>query len=136
MSTSSDFFTLRFWLVFTREPSSEDPWIVHCLDVDVVTQGRSLRHACGMVAEAVQLMLTENALPQRPAPPEYWDRLWTLLRTHRRIDDLGEVLEHEPADLNSFATQMEIHLQRRQHVGHPGWTLPAPAFASDAASAA
>lgn len=134
--SASDLLTLRFWLVFTRDRDGEDPWVVHCLDLDVVTQGRSLRHACEMAAEAVQIMLSENTSSTRSAPPEDWDRLWALLRTHRRIDDLGEVLEHEPADLESFATQMEIHLQRQQRVGHPGWTLPAPAFANDAASAA
>lgn len=43
----------HLWALF--RPSADVPgeWIAHCLDLDVVTQGRSLQHSIEMLLEAV-----------------------------------------------------------------------------------
>lgn len=127
-----------FWAIFERDAGAEDPWVVHCLELDIVTQGRTLAHACNMLAEAVSLVLLDdlnnghNPLERR-APEESWEKLYELLRTGRRVEDMRGMLEAEPADLDSFAATMEIGVTR--HEGAPAWTFPASAFAANAPAA-
>lgn len=45
----------HLWVLFRPSTDVAGDWVAHCLDLDVVTQGRSLRHAVEMVLEAVVL---------------------------------------------------------------------------------
>lgn len=56
-------------------------WVAHCLELDLVTQGNSEKHALEMMAEAVELVAEENVrngLPPlvfRSAPVADWNLL-------------------------------------------------------------
>ncbi|WP_018682733.1 type II toxin-antitoxin system HicB family antitoxin [Actinokineospora enzanensis] len=43
----------------------EDWYIAQCLEIDVASQGRTIREALGNVREAVELYLAEVAEPER-----------------------------------------------------------------------
>lgn len=55
-------------------------WVSHCLDLDIVSQGRDAGHALEMLCEAITLSVRwaiEEGRPPlelRPAPSEDWDR--------------------------------------------------------------
>lgn len=80
-----------FWCIFEFD-DGDDLWVVHCLDLDVVTQGQSLTHACAMLAEAVDMSLKANPT-RRPAPRQDWERLWGLLQRFDFVD-FGDLVEH------------------------------------------
>lgn len=74
----------NLWVVARRSPDVAGEWEAHCLDLDIVTQGRSLRHVFEMAAEAVGMtLLNDLAAGREPtdrrAPKEFWDGLWRLL---------------------------------------------------------
>lgn len=76
----------NFWVI--AKPAEDVPgeWVAHCLEVDVVSQGRSLNHSFAMVAEAVAMVVTEDLAAgrqptDRRAPEEFWRELWNLANT-------------------------------------------------------
>jgi hypothetical protein len=83
-------------------PAADLPgkWMAHCLDVDVVTYGDSLRHVLDMIREAVEETFRDDAIDgreslERRAPKQCWDELWKVLFPHTVATPLSELLEHE-----------------------------------------
>ena len=62
------------------KPATDVPgmWVAHCLDVDVVTTGRTADHALEMIREAVSMVVADDSGEgldplSRRAPQEFWD---------------------------------------------------------------
>lgn len=63
----------------------ETCWVGHCLDLDVVTQGRSEDHVLDMLREACGMVVGDDLvngrdLSERRASPEHWADLARLIR--------------------------------------------------------
>jgi predicted RNase H-like HicB family nuclease len=85
--------SLSFNLWWVVKPAEDLPgqWVVHCLDLDVVTQGESIPHAITMGVEACQMVLEDDLGEgrdplDRRAPNDYWDEMYELLRRGRYVD--------------------------------------------------
>lgn len=68
-------------------------WESHCLDLDVVSQGRDLAHALEMVEEAAQMVLTDDLAANRDpsercAPTKYWRELWAMLPKSQQVAEI------------------------------------------------
>ncbi len=79
-------------------PSKDVPgqWIAHCLDIDLVTQGKSASDAVKMAQEAV-VMLVQHELEQgrdpldRRAPDEDWKVFQRVLEKGTPVASLAEL---------------------------------------------
>ena len=83
--------THNFWFVIRKADDVLGEWTAHCLELDVVTQGRSIDHAVEMLFEACMMVLAEDIenrrdWSERRAPEEHWIELWTMLEDAERID--------------------------------------------------
>ena len=118
---------LNLWVVLHRPEHPKGDWAAHCLEIDVVSQGRSPRHAIGMVAEAIVMTLkadiTAKLLPsRRRAPDQFWDELWGILRNSEPTS-----LAKGPGGAVALAGQLVLRLEtkaRRKPAPRP-WELPA-----------
>jgi hypothetical protein len=89
--------------------------MAHCLDLDVVTQGRNPKHAVQMIEEALAMTIGDDLRQghdpfARPrAPAEYWDEL-------HRVTGEGEPSTEPPAESQplvalAFQLRAEVHLE-------------------------
>lgn len=88
------------WIVFEHAEDVEGEWTGHCLDFDVVSQGRSLKHAAEMVAEACAMVASEDVLTgreplHRRAPQEFYDDLRQKLARGQFVTDVRGLFEFE-----------------------------------------
>ena len=93
-------FQARIWYVIERAADVPGEWVGHCLDFDVVTQGRSLQHAFEMLMEAVGMVVVDDLEASRQprdrrAPQVYWDRLTRMLDHAKKLPP-GEPLPQDP----------------------------------------
>ncbi|MFA5053352.1 MAG: hypothetical protein WC565_04800 [Parcubacteria group bacterium] len=82
---SGSFRKYNFWFLIERACDVPSQWVAHCLELDVVTQGNDLDHACKMLLEACAMVLLDDIearrdISERRAPDEFWDRLWGVVR--------------------------------------------------------
>ena len=117
---------LNLWVVLHRPEQPKGDWAAHCLEIDVVSQGRSPRHAIEMVAEAIVMTLradiTKKRLPsRRRAPDEFWDELWDILRNSEPTS-----LAKSSAGAIALAGQLVLRVESkpRRRAAHP-WEVPA-----------
>ncbi len=113
---------LNLWVVLHRPEQPKGDWAAHCLEIDVVSQGRNPRHAIEMVAEAIVMTLkadlTTKQLPsRRRAPDEFWDELWAILRNSEPTS-----LAKGSAGAIALAGQLVLRVEtkpRRKAAPHP-----------------
>jgi predicted RNase H-like HicB family nuclease len=82
-------FQARIWYVIERAASIPSEWVAHCLDFDVVTQGRDAKHAFEMLQEAVGMVVVDDLQAGRDprarrAPEEHWQRMSKMLDSAER----------------------------------------------------
>jgi hypothetical protein len=53
-------FQARIWYVIERAVDVPGEWVGHCLDFDVVTQGRDAKHAFEMLQESVGMVVVDD----------------------------------------------------------------------------
>jgi predicted RNase H-like HicB family nuclease len=73
-------FQARVWIIIERAEDIPGEWVAHCLDFDVVAQGRDPHQAFDMASESIGMIvfddLERGANPrERRAPEQYWQRL-------------------------------------------------------------
>jgi hypothetical protein len=122
----------EFWLVVRPAADVPGQWVAHCLELDVVTSGNSIRHAFEMAAEASLMTVlddvAEHGAPRadRRAPDEYWEQLKVIFR--RGV--FGEKLEDaDPQDIEAVAAQLRIEVLcpqpvRQSRPPEQTWDLP------------
>jgi hypothetical protein len=109
--------TYHPWARVYPAPDLPGEWIAHCLDFDVVTQGRDPLHAMHMLLEAVCLVVSSDvrrgADPlDRRADDEDWEPLWRTVNGGQSID-IREVSLAE-AERFVFATQFKLDVMMQQ----------------------
>jgi len=102
----------NFWVLVKPAEDVPGQWLAHCLEVDVVTQGDSIKHVLDMISEAVPMVVEEDLSTgrdphERRAPKEYWNELYQLLNDSEPTD-LARVMEHDPSSLSLVAAQLVV----------------------------
>jgi len=95
-------------------------WFVHCLDLDLMSQGTSLQHAFRMLYEAALIAVGSDLLAgldplDRRAPDEFWEERQKLLESGRPIS----LKEAESLPVGKrLATEMRfsIHIEPHEEV--------------------
>lgn len=114
-------FSLNFFLKRSEEIPGQ--WYAHCLDVDVVTYGNSLRHALEMAKEAVDLVILEDLSQgleptERSAPREEWETVLRLVNgAGTRAYPLAELLSRENGVRFAFVP-LVVAYHRIDHKDH------------------
>lgn len=105
------------WVLLERDG---DAWDAHVLDLDVVTQGDSLKQAVSMATEAAVMTLlhdlNEGLDPARRksrTPMEAWQRLFDINDKGTRTEDLAEVFVK---DASVKAVSMRLWLSFHREV--------------------
>ncbi len=135
-SRPQDIRKYNFWVTVKPSTEARGEWVAHCLDVDVVTQGRSVVHAFEMAAEAVSMVLEDDLSrgvdpTSRRAPEEFWDGLYQLLAAGVMVP-FAEAAAPTPG--RSIAAQLVVQVAlvarstpqpatKRESV--PSWEVPA-----------
>ncbi|MDP3767844.1 MAG: hypothetical protein Q8S13_07500, partial [Dehalococcoidia bacterium] len=101
----------NFWVVARRSPDVEGEWEAHCLELDVVTQGTSLKHSFQMAVEAVCMTLASDVDAhrdplERRAPQQFWDELYRFLPTGRPIKMIDAFAAGDK--INVLAAQLQF----------------------------
>jgi predicted RNase H-like HicB family nuclease len=114
------------WVVVIPTDDVPGEWLAHCLDLNVMSQGRSLSHALDMVIEAVDLVLEEDRKAgldpfDRTAPPEEWAAFAEHMR-RAELTTLDELVRGaDDGTLEWMATKLAIPLpaeNRQRHGVH------------------
>ena len=131
----------NFWFVLQRAEDVPGEWTGHCLELDVVSQGTSLRHVMAMLNEACFITVCDDIFAgrdplDRRAPASFWDELYKIVDEGKKVDfstlDEGKV--------HSIACQVQIECLLVQPETRPveiqhnpriplAWTEPATAQA-------
>lgn len=110
-------------VLVTPAESVKGEWIAHVLDLDLITQGKSIEHALSMAAEAVCLVVADDLeygldpLTREKAPSECWE-LASRVRQHGCA-----LTEVDPGKVRVVVSPLQLHfgvVQRRIHSGSPG----------------
>ena len=73
-------------VLVTRAKDLPGVWVSHCLNLDVISQGESIRGALEAIEEAVLMVLNEDEsegldpFDRERAPDEYWDEMSRIMR--------------------------------------------------------
>ena len=131
-------FQARVWILIERAKDVPGEWVSHCLDFDVVMQGRTIREAFEAVQESVSMIIVDDlqrgADPRaRRAPEEFWTHLSKLL--DRADKQVGAGMPPDESKLSAFAAEMHINVQSvtpadlaRHHVPVPQAPIMEMAF--------
>ena len=101
VSTAATTRTFSLNVFLARAPDVEGQWVGHCLEVDVVSQGQTMKEAFEATREAVELVVLDDLASareptQRSAPREEWEAAYAAVRTGSpRLYTLGELFESE-----------------------------------------
>jgi predicted RNase H-like HicB family nuclease len=118
--------SLHLPLAYIVLPAVDLPgqWVGHCLDLDLVTQGDSLRDAVESIGEAVDLVLESGDVPRyKRAPQSFWDLFVSVLSEGERVN-MDDILSRPSVDVGVLAgyllpDQTEAPQQQRRK----GWEL-------------
>lgn len=97
------------WIYVKRAPDLKDAWIGFCPELDVVSQGTSLRHAFEMTKEAVSLTLEDDLnrgvddplAERRMTSSELLAEFFEFLRSAKPV--LLTKALNEPSDISAMA---------------------------------
>lgn len=91
----------NFWIVIHPAEDVPGTWLAHCLDLDVMSLGRSVDHALQMIREAMEIVIVSDlergADPlDRRAPDEYWEAKEKIIRYGKFFRNFSKkaMLEH------------------------------------------
>lgn len=112
-----------FWALFWPSKDIPDQWVAHCLNLDIVSQGNSLSHACEMLFEAVALSLTDDLIANRSpierpsAPAEDWKTLEGVLENGEpvKFSEISTSVDQQKGRRLTVATMMKltVRIERR-----------------------
>lgn len=79
-----------FWFLAHEAQDLPGQWVTHCLDLDLVSQGVSVRDALENICDAVSMVLEEGHLERYRRAPE---QDWALFRQTQEEGDRVELEE-------------------------------------------
>ena len=108
-------------------PDVPGEWISHCLDWDIVSQGRSPQHAMAMLCEAIMLSIQEDISddmsdqPRPKAPDELWKQFAAVRKRGTQLSAAAlEKLSAHPQSHKGVVCAAEIQLDFEvRHVEKP-----------------
>ena len=83
------------WLIIEKSRELANTWTAHVLNLDLVTQGKSVEHARLMAREVIAMVLEDDAkagldpFDRTSAPDEAWERVHRAIRRGRRWESLS-----------------------------------------------
>jgi predicted RNase H-like HicB family nuclease len=116
----------QYWVKLAPAPDIAGEWVAHCLDFDVVTQGRSLPHAMVMAREAVMTVVLDDLEHghdpiDRRAPKEFWTEMYQTLQRSKPVE-LRKVTD-DPSFQGTVYANLELVVAGDEEVdagGEPG----------------
>jgi predicted RNase H-like HicB family nuclease len=113
--------TFSCWAIIRPAEDIPGEWVAHCLDFDVVSQGRSPEHALDMIQEATAMTICDDLNGDRDpmvrrAPGEDWALLYEVVRKGTRFDTIGDASSAASGlagQSSMIAVQFLIELQER-----------------------
>ena len=99
-------------VLVSRSDQVEGQWVAECLDIGLVTQGDSVKHAIEMTLEAVMLVIEEDLRAQRDTFSALWrlpseDKRW---RTYARVLSEGSPVSIEDTSrCQAVAAALLVH---------------------------
>lgn len=115
-SPQAENYSLDLSVLFCRA-DDVDAWGVHCLELDVITQGVSLGHAMDMAVEAIEMVVVDDLKVKRDplsrrAPQEYFDELRRVLRAGKPVQLTPDQLKHYRDQSVVLASQLRVVIRR------------------------
>lgn len=107
-------FERNFWLLVKPADDVPGQWVGHCLELDILSVGESLREAIRMTSEAMCESIVDDIgqgrspLERRPAPPEYTTELNRVLSEGQQLQ-LAQLAGNERG---TVALQIHFHLEQ------------------------
>ena len=125
--------TFNMWIVIRRAEDLPGQWVAHCLNVDVVTQGNSIKQALAMARAAVDETVIDDldrrADPnKRQAPVAFWTEMFELMKRGRPLARTDEATE---AETYALVVQVPMFFYR-DHRRHAQRRSRQPAIWADA----
>jgi hypothetical protein len=123
----------NLWVVVRPAEDLPDQWVAHCLDLDVVSQGTSFRHAMEMVFEASSMVVTDDIVSgrdpsSRRAPENFWDELHLIVTNGQSVPFATLLKGVDREFVKSIVSQMVLRVDLEpidQGCGlHPSYTVP------------
>jgi hypothetical protein len=109
-------FDANVWILIERAADIPAEWVSHCLDLDVVMQGRTLRDAFDALIESMGMVVADDLKVgrdplDRRAPKAEWDRLWAAVaRGEKR--PRGEPLPANDSKIEFVVFQLVFAVQQ------------------------
>ena len=106
-------------LIYRDLACSQSPWIVHCLNWDLVSQGDSPSHAIAMIQDAISVVITEDEAAgadpnSRPhAPRELWDQFFQT-QNHGKVVHPSAVDQHARSHGGAVVITTTLYLKRQK----------------------
>lgn len=110
---------MKFYVVvYPSEDSSRGSFVAHCLNMDIVADGKSVEHAVSDLLENIEATLhaakKHRANPFKDAPREYWDKLASAKRlplelVERIIRDANK--RHQPNSEHAIVAAEDCDLR-------------------------
>jgi predicted RNase H-like HicB family nuclease len=119
----------KVWVVVSPAERVPGEWLAHCLDLNIMSQGRSLSHALDMMIEAVELVVDEDCKAgldpfDRSAPAEDWAE-WSEHMRDAELSSLEELEgQSDDGDLAWIATQLTVRIAVAQERGRSVLKVP------------
>jgi predicted RNase H-like HicB family nuclease len=115
-------FQGNVWILIERAKDLPGTWIGLCLDFDVVTQGKSLRHAFAMAREAVEMTVRADLKAgrdprERRAPWRCWAHLWDVVERAERRPSTGPLIPRDESSVAAFAAELVLEAGKRRGKG-------------------
>jgi predicted RNase H-like HicB family nuclease len=116
--TTPNVRTYNLFITLQRSDEMPGKWVAHCLDVDVVSYGESLKDAIDMIKEAVEMVFVEDFSSgreplERRAPKVLWDEMWKNLLPHTVTLPMEDVLKKPDSEIRYavFQPTLTLHLR-------------------------
>lgn len=129
-------FESNVWIYIERAADVRGEWVSHCLDFDVVMQGRSLQEAFDALLESMTMVVLDDIKAGRDpharrAPKAEWDRFWADIAGAQKRPP-GEPVPADDTRVQFFAAQLLFVVhdiqkpKRRSKKGHAAEQLQMP----------
>lgn len=103
----------NLWVVVKPAEDLADQWVAHCLDLDVVSQGTSFKHAMDMVFEAAAMVVVDDIVAgrdplSRRAPDEFWAEMHAIVSNGESVKYSSLASGVDRKFVKAIASQMEF----------------------------
>ena len=92
----------QFRVLVYPSPDKKNAFVAHCLELDVIGQGKSIEAAVSELLEVIEVQIrsskTQNVEPFFPAPKEIWEKYQKAKKAKKQLP--SELMERIIRDAN------------------------------------